>query len=717
MSFGVTVDFNADVGRFLNDIDRLNSRIGEINANLDGLSDAGATAFKFLAAGVTIGGISAGIKEVADLADEFNDLSLKTGVTVEKLSGLQLAANQSGTDLESVAAGINKLSKNIGTNADEFAKLGITAKDPLVAFEQLADIFVSIEDPQLRAAVANQALGKSWQDLAPLLSLGGKGIAEIVDKGAKASGITKELAEASDEFNDTVASLEFNLKGLVVAGLGPAIPILNSLAKHFDEAEKKTHGLHNYSEGLATVYRFLAREAVAVATAVEGLGLGVAALGAKINALAHLDFRGVIAIEEAFGEDKKKLEDRFDAFKEELYKQQDELNKDLSKHQEELNQGRSSVPLPGVVPETAEGGLPGAATTGVTVESNKSIEAELLRHNKIIQGQLEEEVSLYEFRTAKLDAEHQLGLVADADYFKEKERLQKDQLAATETYIDQEINAMQFLQKQQLEAIGAQIQANEKLRDNAKTSTEKVAAQGVIDNLQEQKLQIEGEAQGKVNALVQQKIKLERESQIATLQNAADAKQALGDQAAGLTNINGLLAQYNANIIGMSKAQAELNTQIGGTATAADVLDKSKIFVSDDGKSFSDRPTEVGITLDLSEQETVKIQDQLTQLRDQAIQDSAILLGVDIDQAAAIAKIGQANSAINESLAQVKPITLGMDVDQSLVISAAQRAREAAQAAIQPIIIPVVYQAQNSPSAAAPAGPSLTQAALAAGGR
>jgi hypothetical protein len=56
-------------------------------------------------------------------------------------------------------------------------------------------------------------------------------------------------------------------------------------------------------------------------------------------------------------------------------------------------------------------------------------------------------------------------------------------------------------------------------------------------------------------------------------------------------------------------------------------------------------------------------------------------------------------------------------VDQSLVIAAAQRARDAAQAAVQPVIIPVVYQAQNSPSAAAPAGPSLTQAALASGGR
>jgi hypothetical protein len=167
----------------------------------------------------------------------------------------------------------------------------------------------------------------------------------------------------------------------------------------------------------------------------------------------------------------------------------------------------------------------------------------------------------------------------------------------------------------------------------------------------------------------------------------------------------------------LSQAQAQLNLQIGGTATADDVLSKKKIFVSGDGKSFSDRPTDVGIALDLPQDQEIKIHDQLTQLRDQAVKDSAIMLGVDIDQAAAIAKVTDAASAINESLAKIDPVTLGMDVDQSMVIAAAQRARDAAQAAVQPVVIPVVYQAQNSPSTAAPDASSLTRAALAGGGR
>jgi hypothetical protein len=718
---GITVDFNANLARLDAGVNQANARLDSFADNAQRVASGISSALGAIGVGVSVAGMSALVKATIDEADALDVLNQKTGIAVETLAGIKFGAQLSDTEIDTVASAMNRLGRQIALNADEFEALGITAKDPLGALEQFADVFAGIEDPMQRAALANKVFGKSWEELAPLLSGGGQAFDELVEKGQRMSHITAELAAEAAKFNDSLDEQRALIAGLRNQAILPLVPVLNDVVKAFfdlDDAIAKQDQLDIGT--LQKLYDAFGGGLVVFGARAEQAGLGVEILYKKLAALPHavatLDFSEI-----------DRLSNEFDKRSDDILKKIDDYAKNRldgltpkKSDQSSATERSLATQSDNALADESSGqsiGASGSKKTGIVSEFNKSLEDELTRHNKIIEGSIKEENSLFEFRLEKLDAAQSLGLVADAGYFREKEQLQKDQLAATETYIDQEINAVQFLQKQQLDAIDAQIKAQEKLRDSAKSPTEKSAAQGAIDNLQEQKLTIESNAQEKVNGLIQQKTQLERESQIQTLQNAAAAKQALGEQAEGLININGLLAQYNTNIIGMSKAQAELNTQIGGTATAADVVDKSKIFVSEDGKSFSDRPTEVGITLDLPQDQEVKVQEKLAQFRDKAVQDSAILLGVDIDQAAAIAKIGQANSAINESLAQVKPITLGMDVDQSLVISAAQRAREAAQAAIQPIIIPVVYQAQNSPSAAAPAGPSLTQAALAAGGR
>lgn len=181
-------------------------------------------------------GLAAMISRSIDLQDRLNDLNKTTGISVEQLSGLQLAAKQSGGDLESIAASINKLSQNIGKDGEKFRALGITAKDPLEAFKQLSDIFVSIQDPQQRAALGAAALGKSWQGAAPLLAEGGKAIQEMVDKGTKLSGITTQNALDADKFNDTVAELSASFGGLSARLTNAIIPQLQSIASVMRDA-------------------------------------------------------------------------------------------------------------------------------------------------------------------------------------------------------------------------------------------------------------------------------------------------------------------------------------------------------------------------------------------------------------------------------------------------------------------------------------------------
>ena len=180
--------------------DKTKAAFAGVQRNLAGIkSFAGGLG---LGAAFSVAGIVAFTRASIDALDNLNDLSKKTNVTVEDLTGLDLAARSSGTNLEALATSFNKLSVNIGKNREEYTKLGVTAKDPLEAFKQLADIFNSIQDPQDQAAFGAKAFGKAYAEIVPLLKEGGDNIGRLVARGKELSGVTQEMANEADKFND-----------------------------------------------------------------------------------------------------------------------------------------------------------------------------------------------------------------------------------------------------------------------------------------------------------------------------------------------------------------------------------------------------------------------------------------------------------------------------------------------------------------------------------
>lgn len=687
---GVTVDFNANLARFDNALNHADARLDSFGDAASRISGGITHAFAALGVGISVAGIAGVIKHTIDAADNLNDLSLKTGIAVDRLAGLSLASEQSGANLEGTAKAINKLSKEMGNNSAELARLGINADDPLQAFAQLADVFNAIDDPQQRAALGAKILGKSWEDAAPILSLGGDQLLKIVDKGAKASGITRELAEAADEFNDKMTDLTKGFQGLVVKGVAPLVPILNDLYEFFSEHEDSTKGIEQDAVSLEKTYKILAATTATTAISFEVLGLGVGALAAKLNALAHLDFKGMHAIEDAFKEDIDKAELRLS----DLFTKLDIGG--LGKHEIEFNAttkdqgGNAQKAITGKVQQY----LDGADQAGEKVSSSlKKLDNELARHLKGVERNIDEESSLYQFRNKQVEVALDLGLITQEDYFAKKQALQKDQLAETEALLDQEINALKQFQSQA---------TNEAARTDA---------------------------QDKINELIRQKTKLERDGQIATLENAAAAQQALGDYGDSLVNINDLLLGVASNIIGMSKAQAELNfKKPGDQVTQQDLVNPNTIFQNAAGNSFSDQPIE----------ELDKVRDKINEIKQEAAASgSGILLDVQVDKGSAVANLDETVSLLQEKLKNIElpagvlmnkagnfftdnPLLLKTEVNQQDVINSIIKARDGAQAAVTPIMIPVIYQAQNSPNAPAPqGGPAfdLAQTALAQGGR
>lgn len=296
-------------------VDDTHRAIASAKRNLGELSDVvggmpGIAAFGAASAA----GLALIVTSAVDAQDALADLSKSTNLAVDLLAGLGFAAKTSGSDLDSVAKSINKLQVNIANAPEKYRALGITATDGYQALLQLADIFVAIEEPEQRAAVAAEALGKSWAGAAPLLSAGSDEIAAMVEKGSALSGITTDSADAAAELNGKLDELKAAAAGLGVKLANSLVPILSEVASSLvnagDKSGQAAGGFSLFGEALrATVVL-----AGNVNYVLQTLGVTIAGTASQLKALATFDLVQFSGIREAFSGDLDKGRAEFDAW-------------------------------------------------------------------------------------------------------------------------------------------------------------------------------------------------------------------------------------------------------------------------------------------------------------------------------------------------------------------------------------------------------------------
>lgn len=322
MALGVTVDFTANVARFTQQVDNIADHLDSFEQRAEAVSAGVGKAFEALGVGLSIGGLAAFLKAGIDDLDAFNDMADRTGIAVEELAGLQIGLKLADTTAEAFADTANKLSINIGKNSEEFAKLGVTARDPLEAMIQFADVFSSVEDAQTRAALGAKVLGKSYAELAPLLLQGGAAIREQIADGKRWTGITSEMARQAGEFNDALDTLTFRMQALKVRAVGPLLEGITLLIDHFKDVYSETYRLDgalvDLNDAGADAVSWIDPFVVGIAEinyVVDRAALGLTALTAKMVALATFDFEGFAGIGEKFDADVATLDAKLDALK------------------------------------------------------------------------------------------------------------------------------------------------------------------------------------------------------------------------------------------------------------------------------------------------------------------------------------------------------------------------------------------------------------------
>lgn len=242
-----------------------------------------AVAVAAAAAGTALG---IAVKGAIDNADSMGEMAQKVGVSVEALTSLGYAAKLSGTDTDTLATGLRKLSQNMlaiaqgstGPVAAAFAALGVSAQNAngsLRASDEVlidvADKFARMEDGATKTALAVQLFGKSGAELIPFLNQGREGIGALTDEadrlGITVSGST---ANAAGAFNDTLDRLNATFGGIINQIAGGVLPSLNE-----------------FSAKLSDPQFAASAQAIGVAV-VEGMKLAIDAINTVVGALSVL---------------------------------------------------------------------------------------------------------------------------------------------------------------------------------------------------------------------------------------------------------------------------------------------------------------------------------------------------------------------------------------------------------------------------------------------
>jgi hypothetical protein len=300
----VVIRMAADLADLRTGMDQGKEAVTNALDKISGVASMAKTALAALGVAASAGMFVDAIRGVIDYADNLNDLSQRTGITVETLGGLDYIAKQSGTNLESLANGSQKLAQLMASAAGgnvEAAKtletFGVQARNAdgsLVGLDEalfsIADRFATYKDGPEKAAAAQELMSKGGKELIPLLNQGGEALRAAIGEYQKYGGVTTETARQADAFNDTLAKIEL-IGGTFTRQLTAALlPTMNSLAGIFVEVKGKGNDFSGVIDILVSGVKILGIGVVGVVATFDVLGRGLGALAAAAVAVSRGEF-------------------------------------------------------------------------------------------------------------------------------------------------------------------------------------------------------------------------------------------------------------------------------------------------------------------------------------------------------------------------------------------------------------------------------------------
>ena len=219
----------------------VSQKSAELAQKTRGLSTAAAGAL------TAIGGVA--IKAVQN-ADELNTMAKQTGFATDELQKMQYASERIDVSMENITGAAARMTKQLGSNEDKFASLGVATRDVNGNFRSTSDIFFDtvtalskIQNETERDTVAMDIFGKSANELAGVIDDGGAALKEFGQEAEDAGLIMSQdtlnsLNQVNDEIDKLKAQGAASLAKAGAAALTALQPVLekvmNAIAKVLD---------------------------------------------------------------------------------------------------------------------------------------------------------------------------------------------------------------------------------------------------------------------------------------------------------------------------------------------------------------------------------------------------------------------------------------------------------------------------------------------------
>jgi phage-related protein len=268
-----------------------------------GVAAVAGLAAAVVGVGVAVAGM---VLKTADTAGELEDLSKKTGISTTRLQELAYVGDQVGTDLDTITGSLSKMIRSMssasggtGDAADAFKALGVSVtdsggnlRDSEAVFSDVITALGKIPNETERDALAMAILGKSAQELNPIIEAGAGEMAKLTkeahEMGAVMSG---EAVAAAAEFDDKIQGLKKGLGGMAMTISTMFLPAFSGIVDTASGYLKELVGIVQSSggdfgkmaEGLTGLFSRIATDIAAKAP--EMLQAGLAIVQGIINAI------------------------------------------------------------------------------------------------------------------------------------------------------------------------------------------------------------------------------------------------------------------------------------------------------------------------------------------------------------------------------------------------------------------------------------------------
>ena len=276
---------------------------------LDGMGSFSAgTAAKMAIAAAAVAAVIKVVKELGDLTlqvaadmDEYLTESQITGVSTEMLQSWDYAASLIDTDADTIKGAMTKITKAMGESSEQFAALGVSITDADGNLRSSEEVFYDVVDAlgemapgAERDAAAMDLMGKSAQELNPLINAGSKALKEYGEEAKQAGYIlSSDQVKALGAVDDAYQTLQNTIEGVkrqVAADFAPAaqkaMELFGNAVQKAGEWLERSGLIENLASILGSMMSILEAIGKTIAN-MPGMGSALDALNMSLKAVAY----------------------------------------------------------------------------------------------------------------------------------------------------------------------------------------------------------------------------------------------------------------------------------------------------------------------------------------------------------------------------------------------------------------------------------------------